>query len=700
MALSLPPLDPVPNPLGLPVNPPLPSDLPAKNINLSSIVPYVAPEWRPMVNGVYEWAVFHVGETIATIAAATAGGLFNALAGTSEITGEMLGKIEAATERGKLRVIKETRQRPLDVETLIQLLFRQQVTQDAVNQEGAYHGFSPERLKAIVETVKPILDKGSLEELYRRKVLDPADVQKGLRHLGYDGETINALLAIVEPPFDVGALAQLAAMRQADVEQLRDIGESQGIPGWQFDYLLELSRSFLSPQDYISLLRKGTISKGDFDKKMKSLRYTAEELLWFPDLFAYLHSPEVAAGLIRRQELKPEQGFDIAKQHGLSQDQFNQVVSLTRTFLTPFEYGQLFLREKLTEAQYKESLRRVGVQDADLEGSKELLNWLPAPQDLIRFAVREVYSPEQVTALDLDADFPEAILKDGKKVGVSEPILHQFWQAHWELPSPTQLFEMHHRTTTKRLDPTSEVVATVGGQPIYRVLSEESLKGALKANDIAPIWRDKFLEISNAPLTRVDVRRMYELGIISKDEVFTAYLDDGYSVENARRLADFVEADVADNYRGASKATMLTGYRRGVVSRSDLMAYLAAIKMPTQRALELVQAQDEMALVQFQTEQVDNVKQRYLKGFIAEKDLIGDIAKLGLRAEVAAMNLVDWRNEKKGQEKRITLPNLSKAYRLGAISRERFIAELKERNYREDEAEMLVAITDPLPEEP
>jgi hypothetical protein len=41
------------------------------------------------------------------------------------------------------------------------------------------------------------------------------------------------------------------------------------------------------------------------------------------------------------------------------------------------------------------------------------------------------------------------------------------------------------------------------------------------------------------PLTRVDIRRMYALGIINEKEVNKAYQDIGYNTENAARLTAF-----------------------------------------------------------------------------------------------------------------------------------------------------------------
>ncbi|GAH07018.1 unnamed protein product, partial [marine sediment metagenome] len=40
-------------------------------------------------------------------------------------------------------------------------------------------------------------------------------------------------------------------------------------------------------------------------------------------------------------------------------------------------------------------------------------------------------------------------------------------------------------------------------------------------------------------LTRVDIRRMYKIGVITRAEVYESYLQHGYTDENAKRMTEF-----------------------------------------------------------------------------------------------------------------------------------------------------------------
>jgi len=106
----------------------------------------------------------------------------------------------------------------------------------------------------------------------------------------------------------------------------------------------------------------------------------------------------------------------------------------------------------------------------------------------------------------------------------------------------------------------------------------------LKEQDMAPEWVDRTIEVAYDPLTRVDVRRMRALGVLTKGQVRDAYLDLGYSPTNAERLADFVEADInADRSvetapeRDLTRADLVGAYADGVLTRAKVKDHLRSL---------------------------------------------------------------------------------------------------------------------------
>ena len=107
-----------------------------------------------------------------------------------------------------------------------------------------------------------------------------------------------------------------------------------------------------------------------------------------------------------------------------------------------------------------------------------------------------------------------------------------------------------------------------------RIISRKKLENLFVALDIMPGWRKDLVELSYSPLTRVDVRRMNKLGVITSEEVYKAYLDLGYSPENAERLQRFVqdynfpEETLQEQLANdLTRSNIISFYRNGIIDR-------------------------------------------------------------------------------------------------------------------------------------
>jgi len=210
----------------------------------------------------------------------------------------------------------------------------------------------------------------------------------------------------------------------------------------------------------------------------------------------------------------------------------------------------------IDEATADDHLSRMGYSGSAKKALLELRNLLPGPSDLIHMAVREVFNPKLREELTLDAEFPDAFLPWARKLGYSEEWARNYWADHWDLPSPSQGYEMLHR-----------------GE-----IEMPQLVDLIKALDYAPVWRDKLINIAYNPITRVDLRRLYKNKIITEEEVFKGYKAQGYNDENARYLTDFTkqfyspdDKSQLDDMADLAASTFRTAYRRHVISRDEAL---------------------------------------------------------------------------------------------------------------------------------
>lgn len=233
-------------------------------------------------------------------------------------------------------------------------------------------------------------------------------------------------------------------------------------------------------------------------------------------------------------------------------------------------------------------------------------NKRPGPTDLIRFAFREVWDPvrrAELLAEGFPGEFPTQMLFQGYNQTWTE----NYWAAHWELPSVGQLNEMLHR----------------------RVITPDIWDRFVKYNDFDPVVRPWLKAISYAPYTRVDVRRMWELAVLSDDEVLSAYMDLGYDEPKARRFTLWTKIYTLS-------VELRARYSKGWITADDVLTELTAAGMPKDRAQvwiqRIVKAEKQNRTIAekdlTKTEIIKGVKQ----GFLTEDDAIGLLEGLGYDA--------------------------------------------------------------------
>ena len=209
------------------------------------------------------------------------------------------------------------------------------------------------------------------------------------------------------------------------------------------------------------------------------------------------------------------------------------------------------LRGLAAGANLTDRFQDLGYNPSDAEALADLKFYIPPAQDLITMAVREVFDPEIVAKFGQDQDFPEQFAEYAEQQGISRFWAEKYWQAHWVLPSVQMGFEMLHR----------------------RVIDEATLRQLLAAQDVMPGWRDALIAISYKPYTRVDIRRMHDVGVLNEAEVFEAYQDIGYDREKARTLTDFTlelnsdDPEDVEPLEGLTRSSIIAAYKDGIVDR-------------------------------------------------------------------------------------------------------------------------------------
>ena len=209
---------------------------------------------------------------------------------------------------------------------------------------------------------------------------------------------------------------------------------------------------------------------------------------------------------------------------------------------------------------------------------REALAHIPGPSDLVRFQLREAFDDDRRPEL-LGGPGRESFNEFMSENGLSPFWADTYWAAHWELPSIGALNEMLHR-----------------GQ-----IDSATWQRYVRWNDFTPEAVPWLEQIIFSPFTRVDARRMRDVGVLSREELLQAYRDLGFfapteETPDGRQQAVFVEQPDFTLHKAQAMVVwtelfnalpdLRRRYRNGYLSEDDVRRELANIGLPPDKVQE------------------------------------------------------------------------------------------------------------------
>ena len=221
----------------------------------------------------------------------------------------------------------------------------------------------------------------------------------------------------------------------------------------------------------------------------------------------------------------------------------------------------------------------------------------------------------------------------------------------------------------------------MGYEMLHReVITQQELELLLKSSDVMPFWRDKLTQISFSPLTRVDVRRMHSVGVLSEAEVTRAYKDLGYDEVNAKRLTDFTVAlntdDDADedlDLNDLTRNNVIQFFRDGIFTRQDALNVLLATEVSEDAANLLLNSAELQIEAEIRKQQINLVLERAKGGVISFDDAQSELDRLGLAELEKQKALNDLVTEQTRRNKIPPKGDLDKFLKAGIIDDETYL---------------------------
>jgi len=375
---------------------------------------------------------------------------------------------------------------------------------------------------------------------------------------------------------------------------------------------------------------------------------------------------------------------------GYAKEKHSVIYDYYKPKLSPTTLLDAEKRIENLEIDVNAELKAHGFNDKEINILRELSYAYPSPTDFIRFAVREVFTKDKETQEALSAEFPDDIVPYAKKAGMSKDVLMWYWKAHWELPSPTQVYEMLHRLNPDVLAVRGDAYKEMGLELDKLQTTKETVEFYLKQADYDKRWRQRLLAISYNPLTRVDLRRIYELGLIDDNELLARLMEVGYTKKDAELMVEFYKTFRQEEARTFAKTEIKYLLYYGIINETEAKVMLERLGYTEEDAKTMIELWKVKLAEKDMRETQKFVRDAYALGEITREEAERILREAGLSEEVIAVVLD---KEDKRRLKSVKLPSAStvvKWLKLGVITEEKAREILRSINVKEEYIEYYI----------
>lgn len=382
------------------------------------------------------------------------------------------------------------------------------------------------------------------------------------------------------------------------------------------------------------------------------LRPVSVALSHIPD--ATVPELEAAIGMWRRHLINTETLHNIAETYGVGQFLLDLIIKLGELRFPSDLALPLIHRDKNKWSFLKDDVTSLGVDEKHLEALEELYWKVPGAGDVIRYAVREAYTPEIYKKFGQDQDFPTEALGDAEAAGIKEDRLRKEWISHWDLPGVAQGYEMYHRG----------------------IITLDELKVLLRARDVMPYWRDKLIDIAWDFPNRIELRMMARYGIVDKAYLVKVFEKIGVAEEYRSTIADM-------NIAVGILTDLRTRYANGYINSDQVKQELADAQLAPEVQTRLYQYIIKVDKPARTSADKDLTKAELIKGVtqgvLMWEDVVGALTEMGYDEEEANYILAINVPQETGlpvDELRNRIDTVRRSRRQRLISRDEEVVEL------------------------
>ena len=333
-------------------------------------------------------------------------------------------------------------------------------------------------------------------------------------------------------------------------------------------------------------------------------------------------------------------------------------------------------------------LRDYGYTEEQARVITASMKYLPSLSDVLSWMAKEAFEEDMVRILGLDDEFPEKFAEYAAKIGIPYEDALRYWRAHWSTPGWSQVAEAFHRARGNAyIDNTYEHTMSEWDR-IWDVYYRQA--------EVPRFWRQLLTSITYNVITRVDARRMYEMGFINKKELAAIYMKLGYTKEDAELMADWVAWEVQrydeEDLRGLTKSHVDKLYKLGLISDSEYVDLLQKVGYGKETAHYYLSIMQAELFTDTMDRKIDTIKRRYIRGIITKDEAYKNLLDLGIDAEISGNLLASWEPDVITAKKDLSKDDIRQAIRYQIIPLNEGYKRLIAQGYSPEDAKILLRI--------
>lgn len=523
---------------------------------------------------------------------------------------------------------------------------------------GPYARIAKQGLEAKV--LSNILTPAEATTLNRRKKITPELFDTYMRFGGYNDLEQASYSKAIEPYPSIPDLILYSRYHGDTNNVWGTLQQFYDIEPLDFKFWDWLGQQRLTTIEVQTLYKRGLFDERIFDNELAKIGWGTENRAAIEDLsWTIPNAMLLIQGNLHREVDRERmiEDISVADIHPKYAETYLDAI-LTKPASQDIIAYELRKDPDLSELNRK--LQKIGIHPEYTELYKELAYQIPPVADIITMAVREAFTPEIAQRFGQYEDFPKEFEEWAGRKGLSKDWAERYWAAHWSLPSATQGFEMLHRG----------------------VITRSELDMLLRALDIMPFWREKLTGIAFRRLSRVDIRRMYGLGVLTEQEVLEAYTELGYNDRDAKRMANFTVKQILATQSKFTSRDVISAYSKYMIDKSEARSLLLNVGVKSENISFIISTADYKRSWELTESKISAIRNLYKKGVYDADKARGELLKLDMPAERVNVLMEQWFvDEKDKPPRRWTTAQTLGFIESGLITAERGRLELANIGY-------------------